>query len=571
LIKFKRIKYSNYLSAGNHPIELKLDACQRTVITGENGAGKTTIISALAFALFGKDFGGINKPLLVNSINKKGLEVEVEFETRGRNYVVKRGIAPNIFEIYMDGDLLSQTAHQKDYQAYIEENVLKLNFNSFRQIVVLGSNNYIPFMRLTAGARREIIEDLLDIKVFSKMNILLRSQIVETKEYISTLDNKILVESEKANVMKSMMGKISANKKLKEMDYKKDVEEHRAKITESEGKILRLQTECNTFSGQIKRLSDALGKRNGIEDQLNSARREDKKLRDQIRFLTDHDECPTCRQSMQSEFKHRELAILSNSENSVKEQIGGLTPKLEQLNKIQEKSMELTGHYSHLQNDISSLRADVHINQKYIEKIEKDFANVDMASDDNVDEFQEKYAVAQGAANTYQAEKDKYVNKRESENAAYMLLKDNGIKTKVIQSYIPYMNALINEYLSHMNFYVNFELDENFKEHIKSRHRDHFSYENFSQGEKQRIDLAILFAWRAVAKKKNSMSTNLLFLDETFDSSMDGTGVDDLMKILYTLNDTNTFVISHKELMIDKFDRILKFEKQSNFSTMKES
>lgn len=571
MIRFKRLKYKNYLATGNHPIEIKLDACQRTVVTGDNGQGKTTIISALAFALFGKDFGGINKPLLVNSINKKGLEVEVEFETRGRNYLVRRGIAPAIFEVYMDGDLVNQTAHSKDYQAYIEENVLKLNFNSFRQIVVLGSNNYVPFMRLTAGARREIIEDLLDITIFSKMNILLRSQIVETKEYIQNIDNKIMVETEKANVMKTMMDQISSNKKTKEADFRKDVEDHKIQIEELKKKIEKRREGLAKLEAGQKQIANVLLKRDDLMQQRNDVNREKNKVIEQITFLTDHDECPTCRQMMEAEYKEKELEGLGMKKAVLDEQILVIDPKLTKMRIVQERANDYASVVSQIHNEISSMNSDIHINLKYIEKIEKDFANTDMTSEDNAEDFKEKYETARETIKIYQAEKDKYVNKREIENAAYMLLKDNGIKTKVIQSYIPYMNSLINEYLSHMNFYVNFELDENFKEHIKSRHRDHFSYENFSQGEKQRIDLAILFAWRAVAKKKNSMSTNLLFLDETFDSSMDGTGVDDLMKILYTLNDTNIFVISHKELMIDKFDRILKFEKVSNFSTVKES
>lgn len=568
MIKFKRLKYKNFLSTGNAPVEIILDENPRTIIVGENGQGKSTIISALTFALFGKDYRGINKPQLVNSINRKGLEVEVEFETRGKNYIIRRGIAPAIFEVYMDGNLVNQTAFARDYQEYIEQNVLKLNFGSFKQIVVLGSNNYVPFMRLTAANRRTVIEDLLDITIFSKMNVLLKAQLSETKEYISDLETKVVQEQEKANIVLKHLNQIKEMKNDMEKRHKEDADKYTQIIEETREANQKLATKRAELSDKLKAITDTLKKKTDVLNEYKTIGFKREEVKKKLSFLEKNEQCHLCLQHIEHEHKNSQVASLTSALQSHDQEMNDLTEKLSRFGKVEEMYTKLSTNVTILDKEINAGNSKINVNMKLLEKLQTASSVDTDNSEAHMNTLLEDLQSHNEKVQTYSREKDKQVAQKELESVAYMLLKDNGIKTKIIQSYIPYMNSLINEYLKAMNFYVSFELDENFNEKIRSRHRDVFSYENFSEGEKQRIDLALLFAWRQIARRKNSMSTNILFLDETFDSSMDGVGVDDLVKILYTL-EGNIFLISHRENMIDKFDKIIKFEKVNNFTTAK--
>jgi DNA repair exonuclease SbcCD ATPase subunit len=568
LIQFKRLSYKNFLACGNVPIEINLDSHQKTIIIGDNGHGKSTIISALTFALFGKDFRGMNKPALVNSINKRGLEVEVEFETRGKLYKIRRGMGPNIFEIYLDGSLLNQTAYARDYQKYIEENVLKLNFNTFKQIVVLGANNYIPFMKLVTSARRAIIEDLLDITVFSKMNWILKDKIAETKDLLENLDNQIKNETQKFHISRDHLKQLAKTNELKLSQTEEDIEQQRQIIEDQmlyidtllAGKKL-IQDKINQFTAidtEIKRMAPAIGKVTSNIHTLNKSKD----------FLEKNSKCTTCNQPIDEHFKECELKRIQEELDNDQSVLGDFQEYNKELDQAKAQHDLITKDLSNIMNKILDAQSTINISTKLIQKIENDRKSAGQIDQAHIDALKEKLHDQIKIIEELKEQKKAEILRRELENVAFMLLKDTGIKTKIIQNYIPYMNKMINDYLATMDFYVSFELDENFDEKIRSRHRDVFSYENFSSGERQRIDLAILFTWREIARKKNSMAINILFLDEVGDSSLDNDGVENMMKIINTLKDTNVFVISHKDALVDKFDRAIRFKKHNNFSVI---
>jgi DNA repair exonuclease SbcCD ATPase subunit len=569
MIKFKTLRYKNFLSSGNNFTEIELDKKKSTLVVGQNGAGKSTMLDALSFALFGKAHRNINKTQLINSINNKGCLVEIEFSLSGNEFKVSRGIKPNVFEIWKNGTMLNQSSHSREYQRILEQNILKLNHKSFHQVVVLGSSSFIPFMQLPSHIRREVIEDLLDINVFSKMNIILKEKNVQLKDKLKQIDYNIDIVKTKIESQKKYIRDIAALTEENRKDYE-------SRIQASQSVIDELQAENSELSlGLDESVSEADERLRSLQDRKQSLllRGQDRQsairdLEKRITFFEENESCPVCDQTISDGHKH--AILLSTQEDrdrrkSEIKQIGtegqGVESEIEQqtglLSTLRDRVHKLTANTK----EISKLQATISDYRSHIEKeIGTDLteARTDLQKfeDDRSNELEEKLKLSD----------DLNYN-----SVIIEMLKDTGIKTKIIKQYLPVMNKLVNQYLQILDFFVHFHLDESFQEVIRSRHRDEFSYDSFSEGEKQRIDLALLFTWRQVAKMKNSVSTNLLLLDETFDSSLDHDGVENLLKILYTLGeDTNVFVISHKGDILDgKFDSKIEFVKEKNFSQMK--
>ena len=567
MINFKYLRWKNFLSTGNIFTEIKLDKSKSTLIVGENGAGKSTILDALSFALYGKPFRKINKPQLMNTINQKGLEVQVEFTTNNKKYHIIRGIKPNKFEIYENDKLINQDAAARDYQEFLEKNILKLNHKSFSQIVVLGSSTFVPFMQLSSMHRREVIEDLLDIQIFSTMNTLLKEKVNTNKSSILDNDYNINLAEEKIKMQNQYIADVKHNSdkrvneaKVKIANANKEKEKYSNNNVDLQGEVDVLQEEISDY----KTLNKKKDKINQLEYKL-----QDKiqKLNHDISFYDNHDNCPVCKQDIEDEFK--ELTI-----NDKKTILDDTIKGFEQLKNERELIDNRISDIINTQAVISSKQTDINNNysqinalNKIINSINEDIKNITANTDSSTDNTK-KLETLQKALLKLQNQKEELLSERSVLDIASMILKDSGIKTRIIKQYIPIMNKLINKYLAAMDFFVDFQLDENFNETIKSRFRDEFSYASFSEGEKMRIDLALLFTWRAVAKLRNSISTNLLIMDEVFDSSLDNTGTEEFLKILNDLtSDTNVFIISHKgDQLFDKFHSVIRFEKHKNFS-----
>ena len=567
MILFKKIKYKNLLSSGNVFTEIPLNTHHSTLVIGDNGSGKSSVLDALSFVLYGKPFRKINKGMLVNSINGKGLLVEVEFQIGKKNYIVKRGIKPNIFEIYVEGDLLNQNAESREYQDFLEKNILKLNHKSFSQIVVLGSASFVPFMQLSAQHRREVIEDLLDIQIFSTMNTLLKEKVQINKNDISSNDYALKLGSEKIEMLKKHLESLKQNNE----DLKLEKQQ---KINNLTDEINTLLGDASTRSLEVDRLNDLISDHDKVSKKLSKIRNlqtqiENKysKLEKEIGFFKDNDNCPTCFQSINDEHKNR---ILSNNSDQLKE-IQTAKEALSnefQIIETRLKDIAVTNkEITDLNKAISDNNIRVQTLSRFIEGIRREIAELDQRSGGSEDGSTELANLKKELQDSI-SKKEELQKERQVLDVAALLLRDTGIKTKIIKQYVPIMNRLINKYLAAMDFFVNFELDENFQEKIKSRFRDEFTYDSFSEGEKMRIDLSLLFTWRAIAKLRNSASTNLLIMDEVFDSSLDGTGTDEFLKIISGLNnDTNIFIISHKgDQLVDKFSHTIKFIKHKNFS-----
>ena len=569
MIYFKKLRWQNLLSTGNQMTEILLDRSKSTLIVGENGAGKSTILDALVFALYGKPFRNINKPQLMNSITNKGLLVECEFSIGKNEFLVRRGMKPHLFEIYQNGSLINQNSSIKDYQDLFEKQILKLSFKSFDQIVVLGSANYLPFMQLPAHSRREVIEDLLDIQIFSTMNTLLKEKVVENRNEINEIDHKITLIENKIELAEKHIISLRTNNddliRVKEemvVELGDRVQGAEQAIDELSTRISTLSTEIEDHDKVSKRKAKLLQMESDLENKI-------RKFNKEISFFHDHDNCPTCRQGIDHDFKKEWIGNrVSKTEEiteamaEIERQMEGLETRLNEIASINSQitslNNQITGHNADIrswQNSIKTLNAE-------IESIRNNTRAIDSGNDD-IDEF--KRDLKRSAVR-----KEELTHHRQVLEVASVLLKDTGIKTKIIKQYVPVMNKLINKYLAAMDFFVQFELDENFNETIRSRYRDDFSYASFSEGEKMRIDLSLMFTWRAIAKLRNSASTNLLIMDEVFDSSLDVGGTEEFMKILEGLTqDTNTFVISHKgDQLYDKFHSVIKFEKHKNFSRM---
>lgn len=570
-IQFQTLKWKNFLSTGNSFTELDFREHKTNLIVGHNGAGKSTLLDALSFALFGKAHRNIGKPQLVNSINNKDCVVEVNFVVSGSAFRIIRGIKPNIFEIYKNNELINQDSHNKEYQKILEANILKLNHKSFHQIVVLGSSSFIPFMQLPAQHRRDVIEDLLDINVFSKMNQILKEKNSLLKDQIKDVGYKIDLQSNKIDTQKKYIQDINRiNKDLKDQKLQQIIDlQSQMKDLNVENDGLRVQIEenndaiLNSISKFEKKRQELLGYDNKFKSEIKSVVKEAK-------FFEDNCTCPTCSQDIDEAIKKDRLTTASSKAKELTTALDKLTTeltateqslnsnkaKLEEVRSWQQKQNSNIQLITHIQSNIASVQNDIN-------NLTDTTSDISKAKDDL-----ELYTEAKGAMSGSKLE----LNEQFQYNQCIAeMLKDTGIKTKIVKQYLPVINKLVNQYLQILDFFVHFNLDESFQESIRSRHRDSFSYDSFSEGEKQRIDLALLFTWRMIAKMKNSVSTNLLILDETFDSSLDYEGVDNLMKIIHELDDdTNVFVISHKGDILDgKFSRKIEFFKDKNFSKIK--
>ena len=567
MIYFKYLRWKNFLSTGNVFTELKLDKAKSTLVVGENGAGKSTMLDALSFALYGKPFRKINKPQLMNTINQKGLEVQVEFRVGKKEYMIVRGVKPNKFEIYENDKIINQDAAARDYQEVLEKNILKLNHKSFSQIVVLGSSTFVPFMQLPSMHRREVIEDLLDIQIFSTMNTLLKDKVNNNKSEILDNDYNINLAEEKIKMQHQYIDELKQN-------TEKRVNEAKVKVVKAEKEKQEYNTLIDTLQDQVNILQESISdfesltkKKSKVEQLEYKLQEKIKKLEHDIEFYQDHDNCPVCKQDIEEDFKDQ---TIEEKETSLNETVNGFNQLREEWqsinNRIQEIS-EVQLDISSKQNEISSNNSHINALNKLIDSINEDITSID-DSDKSDKSDKKKLETLEKALVKLQSYKEEIINERSVLDIASMILKDSGIKTRIIKQYIPVMNKLINKYLAAMDFFVDFQLDENFNETIKSRFRDVFSYASFSEGEKMRIDLALLFTWRAVSKLRNSVSTNLLIMDEVFDSSLDNTGTEEFLKILNDLtSDTNVFIISHKgDQLYDKFHSVIRFEKHKNFS-----
>ncbi len=569
MIHFNYVRWKNFLSTGNNFTEIQLDRNSTTLIIGENGAGKSTILDAICFGLFGKPFRNINKGQLLNSINASNCLVEVEFKVGGKDIKVIRGIKPNTFEIYINGKMYNQDANARDYQKYLEQQILKLNYRSFTQVVILGSSTFVPFMQLRARHRREVVEEILDIQIFSLMNMILKQKLKTIDTDHREFDYKESLTKEKLTLKKKYIQDIQDNRK-------KLIEEKSILIGDNEQDISKKQRIVSGLKDEIENLHESISnstkvinrfnKLKDINSQLKEKHRASKKL---VGFFEKNEDCPVCQQHIDEEFKddmiskenekYKKFDLGLKELDDELESVKLRMKKIDSVNKsIQDKNVEVAKENSSvgelqkfnttLQTEVKQLR-EGHINESDHKEVQELVEELQVVS----------------------VEKDKLREEKVYCEAARTMLTDQGIKTKVIKQYLPIMNKLINTYLTSMEFYVNFTLDDNFNETIKSRYRDDFTYASFSEGEKMRIDLALLFTWRAVAKMKNSANTNLLILDEIFDSSLDGTGTDEFLKILNTLGDENVFVISHKQdALADKFRSTVKFEKVKNFSRITE-
>lgn len=567
MIFFKTLRYKNFLSTGNTFTEIGLSKNQTTLIVGENGAGKSTILDALSFAMYNKPFRKINKPQLMNSINKKDLVVELEFDVGSNKYKIIRGLKPNIFEVYQNNNMISQDADNRDYQEILERQILKLNHKSFCQVVVLGSASFVPFMQLPAASRREVIEDLLDIQIFSTMNSLLKEKISTNSTKIMDVEYQYDLTSEKIAMQHQYIVAMQKNNdeqvdklKVELKQYMERIESEKSTITSLDGQIGALNEQIND-QDQVNKKSKKL---QVLETQLNDKLA---KLKSEIEFFNLHDSCPTCKQDIDDGFKCETVAT---KESQIQETSGGVEQLKQEIQNIQDRIQTIANISSQITsfniekithtNTISGLLAQCKKAAKDIEELQKKTEDF-VLNDDKMKELEQTIGALAEQKGELLRDKDAFA-------VAAIVLKDNGIKARIIKQYIPVINKLINKYLAAMDFFVNFELDENFNETIKSRFRDEFSYASFSEGEKMRINLAILFTWRAVAKLRNSASTNLLIMDEVLDGSLDSNGTDEFLKIINTLTqDTNTFIISHKvDQLVDKFSNVLKFEKHKNFS-----
>jgi DNA repair exonuclease SbcCD ATPase subunit len=533
---------------------------------GENGAGKSTMLDALCFGLFGKPFREINKPQLLNSINGKDCVVEVEFDVNNKSYKIVRGIKPNIFQIYCNGELLNQEAAVRDYQEYFEKFILKMNYKSFTQIVILGSASFVPFMQLKPADRREIIEDLLDIQIFSTMNSLVKDRLGNNKDLMTNMKSDIELTQQKYDLKKQFIESQKTDNDAKVVQYESEIESNHSVVQTIHEELSGLAQDVSNLTEQVSskiEVENKVKQLTKLESQIESNL---SKFRKDIHFFEANDSCPTCRQAIAMGFKETELTGLSDKvqkcEHGLSELEQRLTSEQEKLNAIADIQRQIQSK----QIEIATKNTTITETEKLIKRLQKQIDELKTKTEASDKEEQELSSLKETLTNL-KSDLRTLIDDKTYLEVASNLLKDTGIKTKIVKQYLPVINKLVNKYLASLDFFVNFNLDESFKETIKSRHRDEFTYNNFSEGEKQRIDMALMLTWRAVAKLKNSSNTNLLILDETFDSSLDANGTEELMKILHMLEGVNLFVISHKgDILQDKFANVIRFIKEKNFS-----
>jgi|TARA_B110000444_G_scaffold256056_1_gene291642 DNA repair exonuclease SbcCD ATPase subunit len=569
MIRFEKIKYKNFLSTGNTFTEIDLNKSKSTLVIGHNGSGKSTMLDAISFALFGKPHRNITKTQLVNSINKKDTIVECELMINTAKFKIVRGISPNKFEIWRNGTMINQSSHAKEYQKILENNYLKLNHKSFHQVVVLGSSSFIPFMQLPGGHRRDVIEDLLDIKVFTQMNKLAKEKASALKERLNenhynteVIKNKVDTQKKYIRDVKVLTEQTTKSKQEKIVEYETDIKE--LNVTNGE---LSSDVSLNE-SGLEEELKSFHDKKQSLNTYFQQFRTQMGTITKDAKFYEENSECPTCSQEIIEEVREEKLKSAKDKAKELKSA----------MDRASLESTDVETNIGRLNSSFANLREkqkNIHSNNQEINRLQRQITSIETELTTNVTaDLREAQKDLEGLSVQRDAllESKFEMNETQQYNSIILeLLRDTGIKTKIIKQYLPVINKLINQYLQILDFFVHFDLDESFQETIRSRHRDWFTYDSFSEGEKQRIDLALLFTWRQVAKMKNSVSTNLLILDETFDSSLDHEGVDNLMKILYSLDeDSNVFVISHKgEILDGKFDEKIEFVKEKNFSKMK--
>ena len=568
MILFEKIRWKNFLSTGQHFTEVELDSNQTTLIVGTNGAGKSTILDALTFSLYGKSFRKINKAQLINSTNEKNCLVEIEFSVNGVDWKVERGIKPNIFKIYRNGEPLDQSASAVDQQKWLEQNVLKMNYKSFTQIVILGSSSFVPFMQLPANSRREVVEDLLDIKIFSSMNEIVKSRIRVIKDEVKTLDLKKESLKDKVEMQKDFIEQVET-KSQKDISYKENkinalLTEENEKMNSNEkanAEVKILQEKLKEFENATSKLREYGNIKGKLSQKITSIVKEHK-------FFSDNRVCPTCDQDIEETFRVNRIKDSQDKAQELQEGFKQLQEAIKEEELRESTFKQISGDISKLLNDVSTNNAQISGFQRQIRGLESEIQTITSQIQNRNTEHEKLEQFRESLQDTYQLLADK----KESisyYDFTYNLLKDGGVKSQIIKKYLPLINQQVNKYLQMMDFYINFKLDEEFNETIETPIHEDFTYSSFSEGEKMRIDLSLLFTWREIARMKNSVNTNLLIMDEVFDSSLDSFGTDEFLKIIrFVIKDANIFVISHKTGMEDKFEKLIKFEKVKGFSRM---
>ena len=566
MITFKTVTWKNFLSTGNHPTKVSLDSDSTTLIIGTNGAGKSTILDALTFSLYGKSFRKINKGQLINTTNEKNCLVEIEFSVNSIDWKVERGIKPNIFKIYRDGEELNQNASAIDQQKWLEQNVLKMNYKSFTQIVILGSSSFVPFMQLPTNSRREVVEDLLDIKIFSSMNEIVKSRLRLVKDDIKTLELKKDNLKDKVEMQKNFIQQIEDQSK-DDIDSKNDsinnlmdeMSDYMKKTEYLDEEVKATQYSLQSFEGATAKLKEYGNIKGKLSQKISGIVKEHK-------FFTENRVCPTCEQNIEESFR---VNRISDSQSKAEELQKGYKELLDAIKKEEERESQfqkISGDLTKLLNGITQNNSHINGCQKQIKRLEHEIQTITSQVANRNTEHEKLEEFRDNLQDTFENISEKK-EKITYLDFTYNLLKDGGVKTQIIKKYLPIINQQANKYLQMMDFYINFKLDEEFTETIESPIHEDFTYQSFSEGEKMRIDLALLFTWREIARMKNSVNTNLLIMDEVFDSSLDGFGTEEFLKIIrFVIKDANIFVISHKEGLEDKFDNVIKFEKQGNFS-----
>ena len=567
MIIFKKVRWKNFLSTGNYFTEVELDRNPTTLIIGENGSGKSTILDALCFVLFNRPFRQVSKTQLINSINLGGTEVELEFIIQKKKFKIVRAMKPNRFEIYCEDRMMNQDASALDTQKILEQQILKLNYRSFTQVVILGSSTFVPFMQLRSKDRREVVEDILDIKIFSLMNFLLKHKVKEVSEELKSIEYEFRLSKEKIDLQNKYIEDIKKNKE-------RIIEEKEHLVFDSERVVLSEQEKADKIKLEIKSLEPETSQKENVKSSIREYHKMEAKLSNRVdenkrqkEFFENNETCPVCTQDIELELKKQKIEEKSKRIQELNSGIDKLKIELNDKEQLLKGIEMLSKQIREKEVEVAKIGTSITHMERLIRQ-----TNIQIQDMKKGEVSEEDKVKLTRLSERCKLQEEQITKLREDKfyvDVARNLLMDTGIKTKIINKYLPIMNKLINGYLTSMDFYVNFTLDNNFNETIKSRHRDEFSYSSFSEGEKMRIDLALLFTWRAVAKMKNSTNTNLLILDEIFDSSLDTTGTDDFLKILHTFADQNVFVISHKgDTMFDKFRSVIKFEKQRNFSKL---
>ena len=565
MITFTKVRWKNFLSTGNTFTEIQLDKNPSTLVVGENGAGKSTVLDALCFGLFNKPFRQISKSQLLNSINLRDAVVEVEFETQNKQVKIVRGIKPNLFEIYVNDVLINQNANVKDYQKHLETQILKFNYRSFTQVVILGSSTFVPFMQLNSKARREVVEDILDIKIFSLMNLVLKTKVREVNTNMTDTKYSQELTNSQIEMQEKYITDAKNNRETLLTEKKNLIANNEEEIWQNRKKELSIKEQNESILDQMVGEDKVTKKRDKLKDYQFTLKDKHNRNEKMITFFKENDDCPTCEQHIDEAFKIKSIQVRESDNVDLTDGLNKLSDEMDKVDEILSQYRKLAKQMQTNEVEIGKYRSTIAQLGKFNARLDGEIQQIlqnEINQDDlkKLDKLKEKLYSLDSSFKKFKEELFYY-------DVARKMLQDTGIKTKIVKQYLPIMNKLVNTYLSSMDFFCNFNLDENFNETIKSRYRDDFSYANFSEGEKMRIDLALLFTWRAVAKMKNSTNTNLLILDEIFDSSLDASGTDDFLKILNTFNNENVFVISHKQdMLFDKFRHTIKFEKNRNFS-----